>query len=54
MPEDFICINRKSKSQLLNGKGQGQMILEGLFIPRHQEELYYRKKDDLEQLQFDF
>ena len=54
MPDDFICINRKSKSQLLSGKGQGQMILEGLFIPQHQEELYYRKKDDLEQLQFDF
>ena len=54
MPDDFICIARIEKSQLLNGYGNGKKILEGLFIPKEQEKLYIRKQTDLEQLLLDF
>ena len=54
MPDDFICIARIEKSQLLNGCGNGKKILEGLFIPKEQEKLYIRKQTYLEQLLIDF
>ena len=54
MPDDFICIARIEKLQLLNGKGSGKKVLEGLFIPKHQEKLYIRKQTDLDQLLLDF
>jgi site-specific DNA-adenine methylase len=54
MPDDFICIARIEKSQLLNGNGKGKKVLEGLFIPKEQEKLYIRKQTDLEQLLLDF
>ena len=54
MPDDFICIARIEKSQLLNRCGSGKKILEGLFIPKEQEKLYIRKQTNLEQLLLDF
>ena len=54
MPDNFICIARVKKSQLLNGKGNGKKVLEGLFIPKEQESLYIRKQSNLEQLLLNF
>ena len=54
MPDDFICIARIEKSQLLNCYGKGKKVLEGLFIPKEQEKLYIRKQTNLDQLLLDF
>ena len=54
MPNDFICIARIEKKQLFNSWRNSKKVVEGLFIPKHQEKLYIRKQTDLEQLLLDF
>ena len=50
MPEDFICIAQNSKAQMLSGQGKNKIVMEKLYIPEHQKNLYVTRCNNLEQL----
>lgn len=42
MPDDrFVRVWHREKAQMLSGKGAGQKMEEGLFVPRHQARRFF-------------
>ena len=54
MPEErFIRVASKKKAQLLNGKGSGRVVEEGLFIPKGQLELWQKLQKEKKDMQLE-
>jgi hypothetical protein len=49
----FIRVASKEKRQLLNGKGSGRLIEEGLFIPKGQEKQWYELQKEKKDMQLE-